>query len=61
MTQVTQQLALTGLIEFVLHLTRLDPDMFKISRDSGCLTQAYFKFDIKKPTGKSLYSTTGTV
>lgn len=50
--QVTQQLALTGLIEFVFHLTRLDPDMFKISRDSGCLTQAYFKFDIKKPTGE---------
>ena len=44
--QVTNQLSLAGLVEFVLHFTRLDPDMFNITRDTGSLTQTYSKFDI---------------
>ena len=44
--QVTNQLALAGLAEFVLHFTRLDPDMFHLARDSGSVTQSYFTFDV---------------
>jgi transformation/transcription domain-associated protein len=44
--QVTNQLSLSGLVEFVLHLTRLDPDMLLIARDTGSFTHNYFNFDI---------------
>ncbi|XP_019851030.1 PREDICTED: transformation/transcription domain-associated protein [Amphimedon queenslandica] len=44
--QITRQLALVGLAEFVFHLSRLDLEMFQISRSSGCLTQTFYKFEI---------------
>ena len=43
---MTRQLALSGLAEFVFHLTRLDSEMFQIARNSGCLTQTFYKFEI---------------
>ncbi|ESN91105.1 hypothetical protein HELRODRAFT_194551 [Helobdella robusta] len=48
---VTTHLGLLGLSEFVLHLTRLDPDMIHLHRDSGFVHAAYFKFDIDDETG----------
>lgn len=52
--QVTNQLSLAGLAEFVLHFTRLDPDMFYLARDSGSITQSYFTFDVDG-SGRLLY------
>ena len=45
---MTRQLALSGLAEFVFHLTRLDPEMLQIARSSGCITQTFYKFEIDK-------------
>lgn len=53
---LTAQLALTAAAEYVLHLTRLNPDMLYIHLDSGQLNVAYFKFDIDDTTGKSFYN-----
>ena len=46
--QVTNQLSLCGLVEFVFHLSRLDPDMLQIISDSGQLTQSFFTFQINQ-------------
>jgi len=40
-----------GFAEFVLHLTRMNPDMMYLHRDSGFLNIAYFKFDIDDQSG----------
>ncbi len=45
------QLALCGLAEYVLHLTRMNPDMMYLHQDSGFLNIAYFKFDIDDQSG----------
>ena len=50
--QFTVQLALEGLAEYVLHLTRLNPDMMYVHKDSGYISVSYFKFDIDEQTGK---------
>ena len=47
-TQVTNQLALCSLAEFVFHFTRLDPEMFQIARDTGRLTQTFLTFEISE-------------
>ena len=52
--QLTIQLALCGFAEFVLHLTRMNPDMMYLHQDSGFLNIAYYKFDIDDTTGESL-------
>ena len=44
--QFTKHLALFGMAEFVFHLTRLEPDLLHIARNTGCLTQAFLTFDI---------------
>jgi len=44
-------LALEGLAEYVLHLTRLNPDMMYIHKDSGYISVSYFKFDIDDQSG----------
>ena len=49
--QFTIQLAVCGFAEFVLHLTRMNPDMMYLHRDSGFLNIAYFKLDIDDQTG----------
>ncbi|OQR70315.1 Transformation/transcription domain-associated protein-like [Tropilaelaps mercedesae] len=50
--QFTLQLALCGLVEFVLQLTRLSPDMVYIHQDSGFVHAAYYKFDVADATGE---------
>lgn len=49
--QFTLQLALASLAEYVLHTTRLNPDMIYIHQDSGLMNVAYFKFDVDDLTG----------
>lgn len=50
--QFTLQLALASLAEYVLHLTRLNPDMMYIHQDSGLMNVAYFKFDVDDLNGE---------
>lgn len=50
--QLTMQLALAGFAEFVLHLTRLNPDMIYIHQDSGLMNVSYFRFDVDDMTGE---------
>ena len=38
--------------EYVLHLTRLNPDMMYIHQDSGLINIAYFKFDVDDISGE---------
>ena len=49
---MTSQMALLGLLEFVLHLTSLKPEMLHVAQDSGLLNVAYFKFDLNEYTGE---------
>jgi len=48
---MTSQMALLGLLEFCLHLTRMKPDMLHVAQDSGLLNVSYFKFDLHEVTG----------
>ncbi|EZA54681.1 Transformation/transcription domain-associated protein [Ooceraea biroi] len=48
----TLQLSLNCFAEYVLHLTRLNPDMMYIHQDSGLINIAYFKFDIDDTSGE---------
>ena len=48
----TLQLALAGFAEYVLHLSRLNPDMLYIHQDSGLVNVSYFKFDVDDATGE---------
>ncbi|CAL1278798.1 unnamed protein product [Larinioides sclopetarius] len=50
--QFTLQLALYGFIEYVLHLTRLNPDMMYIHQDSGLMNISYFRFNIEDSKGE---------
>lgn len=50
--QFTLQLALACFVEYVLHLTRLNPDMMYLHQDSGLINISYFKFDVDDSTGK---------
>ncbi|XP_033222256.1 transformation/transcription domain-associated protein [Belonocnema kinseyi] len=47
----TLQLSLACFAEYVLHLTRLNPDMVYVHQDSGLINVAYFKFDVDDTTG----------
>jgi hypothetical protein len=49
--QFTLQLSLACFAEYVLHLTRLNPDMMYIHQDSGLVNVSYFKFDVDDTTG----------
>ncbi|KOB75140.1 Transformation/transcription domain-associated protein [Operophtera brumata] len=49
---MTLQLSLASFAEYVLHLTRLNPDMMYVHQDSGLLNVSYFKFDIDDATGE---------
>ncbi|XP_076072619.1 transformation/transcription domain-associated protein-like isoform X5 [Mytilus galloprovincialis] len=49
---LTLHLALMGFAEFVLHLTRMNPDMMYLHQDCGYLNISYFKFDIDDQTGE---------
>lgn len=40
-----------GFAEFVLHLTRMNPDMMYLHQDCGYLNISYFKFDIDDQSG----------
>lgn len=51
---LTLQLALASFAEYVLHLTRLNPDMMYVHQDSGLLNVSYFKFDVDDTTGTTL-------
>ena len=46
LSQVTLQLSVCGLAEFIFHLTGLNPDMFQIAYNIGRLSQTFFNFDI---------------
>ena len=48
----TLQLALATFAEFVLHLSRLNPDMMYIHQDSGLINISYYKFDVDDVNGK---------
>lgn len=47
----TLQLALSAFAEYVLHLSRLNPDMMYIHQDSGLVNISYFKFDVDDVNG----------
>ncbi|KAH9371775.1 hypothetical protein HPB48_006545 [Haemaphysalis longicornis] len=49
--QFTLQLSLAGFAEFVMHLTRLNPDMMYLHQDSGLMNLSYFKFDVDDISG----------
>jgi len=49
---ITLQLALAGFAEYVLHLSRLNPDILYIHQDSGLVNVAYFKFDLDELSGE---------
>ncbi|CAH0749160.1 unnamed protein product [Diatraea saccharalis] len=49
---ITLQLSLASFAEYVLHLTRLNPDMMYVHQDSGLLNVSYFKFDVDDTTGE---------
>ncbi|XP_047506869.1 transcription-associated protein 1 isoform X1 [Pieris napi] len=49
---MTLQLSLASFAEYVLHLTRLNPDMLYVHQDSGLLNVSYFKFDVDDTTGE---------
>lgn len=51
---LTLQLSLASFAEYVLHLTRLNPDMMYVHQDSGLLNVSYFKFDVDDTTGMEL-------
>ena len=48
---LTLQLSLASFAEYVLHLTRLNPDMMYVHQDSGLLNVSYYKFDVDDATG----------
>lgn len=48
----TLQLSLACFCEYILHLTRLNPDMLYIHQDSGLLNISYFKFDVEDTKGE---------
>ena len=48
----TLQLALAGFAEYVLHLSRLNPDTIYIHQDSGLINISYFKFDLDDVSGE---------
>jgi transformation/transcription domain-associated protein len=48
----TLQLALAAFAEYVLHLSRLNPDMMYIHQDSGLVNISYFKFDVDDVSGE---------
>lgn len=50
--QFTLQLSLACFAEYVLHLTRLNPDMMYVHQDSGLINVAYFKFDVDDTSGE---------
>lgn len=47
----TLQLSLAAFAEYVLFLTRLNPDMMYIHQDSGLVNISYFKFDVDDVKG----------
>nr|CAD7427558.1 unnamed protein product [Timema monikensis] len=47
----TLQLSLACFAEYVLHLTRLNPDIMYIHQDSGLISISYYKFDVDDVTG----------
>lgn len=49
--QLTIQLALMGFAEYVLHLTRMNPDQMYLHQDCGFLSIAYFKFYVDESSG----------
>lgn len=50
-TQLMIQLALMGFAEYVLHLTRMNPDQMYLHQDCGYLSIAYFKFHVDDVSG----------
>ena len=50
-TQLMIQLALMGFVEYVLHLTRMNPDQMYLHQDCGYLSIAYFKFHVDDVSG----------
>lgn len=50
-SQFTLQLSLACFAEYILHLTRLNPDMMYLHQDSGLMNVSYFKFDVNDATG----------
>lgn len=47
----TQQLSIYNLVEYVLNLTRLNPDQFYVSRNSGICQSIRLKFDLNEQLG----------
>lgn len=52
---LTLQLSLASFAEYVLHLTRLNPDMMYVHQDSGLLNVSYYKFDVDDATGMLIF------
>lgn len=55
-SQLTIQLALMGLAEFVFHLTRMNPDQMYLHQDCGYLSISFFKFDVDDQSGESPFT-----
>jgi len=49
---MTLQLSLACFVEYVFHLTRLNPDMMYLHKDSGLINISYYKFDNEDITGE---------
>ena len=52
--QLMIQLALMGFAEYVLHLTRMNPDQMYLHQDCGYLSIAYFKFHVDDVSGEAV-------
>lgn len=51
-SQFTIQTCLASFSEYVLHLTRLMPDMMYIHQDTGLVNISYYKFDLDEANGE---------
>lgn len=59
--QFTLQLSLACFAEYVLHLTRLNPDMMYLHQDSGLMNVSYFKFDVNDATGNYFFFSSNNI
>ena len=57
----TLQLGLANLSEFSFHLSRLNPEMMYIHRDSGLMNISYFRFNLNEDNGKIFFCRFGIV
>ncbi|XP_065177696.1 transformation/transcription domain-associated protein-like isoform X2 [Sycon ciliatum] len=52
--QVARHLAIYFVAEYVLHLTEMTPRKLYLTRNTGCLSARFYRFDVDKQTGSLL-------